>query len=306
MQGMAAASQVLRDSAAALSWSGLLGDRLRGGDVAVAAGVERIDAARSSGPVSVVKAASWALWAASTHPVVAPPYGDGALQSRVEATTTGSRANPGRSGKASRVAQSAAGRRRAGPLHVRPDHRQPAGQRPGRPAIGHGPGRVVVGLRPGPNCGYGGAVACRRDPRHVPDREHDHVAAVAGGVRRIPNDRAFPGAGLGAVAHRSDAAAAQERPAVPQNAALLMSRGVFWAQWIRSACARDGLPDLRGGRRGPAVGGDDAGAEPGVVAPIYDGSAGCIGGSGRRNWHTTASTTPTRMARSSWAGAPTG
>jgi hypothetical protein len=59
-----AATAVLRDSAGGLSWSGVLGDQLRNARVAVLGGVEVLDAAKSLGPVSAAKAASWALWSA--------------------------------------------------------------------------------------------------------------------------------------------------------------------------------------------------------------------------------------------------
>jgi hypothetical protein len=64
LQDAAAATAVLRDHAAGLVWSGPLGDRLRLADVSVGVSGERLDAARSGGPVAVVKAVSWALWSA--------------------------------------------------------------------------------------------------------------------------------------------------------------------------------------------------------------------------------------------------
>jgi hypothetical protein len=72
LQGMAAASQVLRDAAGQVNWSGPLGDRLRLAEVAVSGSGERVDAARSRGPVAVVKAVSWCLWGAVSSPQVAP------------------------------------------------------------------------------------------------------------------------------------------------------------------------------------------------------------------------------------------
>lgn len=64
LQDAAAATAVLRDQVGGLSWSGPLVERLRAADVAVSVSGERLDASRSTGPVAVVKAASWALWGA--------------------------------------------------------------------------------------------------------------------------------------------------------------------------------------------------------------------------------------------------
>ena len=67
-----AATAVLRDAAAGLSWSGVLGEQVARAQVSSTGGVELLDAGRSSGPVAGVKAAAWALWAARTSPVDVP------------------------------------------------------------------------------------------------------------------------------------------------------------------------------------------------------------------------------------------
>jgi hypothetical protein len=64
-----AATAVLRDAASTLSWSGVLSEQLPHVRVSSGGGVEQIDGARSSGPVSAVKAAAWCLWSARTAPV---------------------------------------------------------------------------------------------------------------------------------------------------------------------------------------------------------------------------------------------
>ena len=62
-----------RDRAASLQWSGPLAEQLRHCEVtSVAGGVEQIDAIRSGGPVSVVKAAAWALWSIRAEPSLEP------------------------------------------------------------------------------------------------------------------------------------------------------------------------------------------------------------------------------------------
>jgi hypothetical protein len=63
-----AATAVLRDGVAGLSWSGVLGEQLRNVRVSSTGGVEQIDGLRSSGPVAAVKAAAWCLWSARTAP----------------------------------------------------------------------------------------------------------------------------------------------------------------------------------------------------------------------------------------------
>jgi hypothetical protein len=63
-----AATAVLRDAAAGLSWSGVLAEQLSRVEVSTGGGVEQIDAGRSSGSVSAVKAGAWALWSARTAP----------------------------------------------------------------------------------------------------------------------------------------------------------------------------------------------------------------------------------------------
>jgi hypothetical protein len=67
-----AATAVLRDSVAGLSWSGVLGEQLRNARVVTSGGVEQIDGLRSSGRVSAVKAGAWCLWSARTAPVESP------------------------------------------------------------------------------------------------------------------------------------------------------------------------------------------------------------------------------------------
>jgi hypothetical protein len=63
-----AATALLRDSAAGLSWSGVLAEQLARVEVSWSAGVAMLDAGRSSGSVAGVKAAAWAFWAAATTP----------------------------------------------------------------------------------------------------------------------------------------------------------------------------------------------------------------------------------------------
>ena len=67
-----AATATLRDHVAQLEWSGPLADQLRICEVSLTGGVEQIDASRSKGPVSCVKAAAWALWSARTESPVEP------------------------------------------------------------------------------------------------------------------------------------------------------------------------------------------------------------------------------------------
>lgn len=64
-----AATAVLRDAAAGLSWSGVLGSQLVDVVVSQSDGGEAVDAGRSLGPVSGVKAGAWALWSARTAQV---------------------------------------------------------------------------------------------------------------------------------------------------------------------------------------------------------------------------------------------
>jgi len=63
-----AATAVLRDAAATLSWSGVLAEQVAHARVSVTGGVELLDGARSLGPVAGAKAAAWALWSARTVP----------------------------------------------------------------------------------------------------------------------------------------------------------------------------------------------------------------------------------------------
>ena len=66
------ATSHLRDSVRALSWDGCLADQLAVADAGGVHGMESIDAARSKGSVSALKAAAWCLWKAATAPVTAP------------------------------------------------------------------------------------------------------------------------------------------------------------------------------------------------------------------------------------------
>jgi hypothetical protein len=63
-----AATAVLRDGAAGLSWSGVLGLQVPAARVSTTGGVEQLDAARSGGAIAGVKAAAWCLWSARTTP----------------------------------------------------------------------------------------------------------------------------------------------------------------------------------------------------------------------------------------------
>jgi hypothetical protein len=67
-----AATAVLRDRAAGLSWSGVLAGQVRRCAVSTAGGQETIDARRSNGHVSAAKAGAWALWSAHTAPSQVP------------------------------------------------------------------------------------------------------------------------------------------------------------------------------------------------------------------------------------------
>ena len=54
-----------------LTWDGVLADQLAGADVGGVHGMETIDAARSKGSVSALKAGAWCLWKAATSPSAA-------------------------------------------------------------------------------------------------------------------------------------------------------------------------------------------------------------------------------------------
>ena len=55
-----------------LSWDGVLPQQLEVAEVSGGSGMEYIDAGRSKGSVSALKAATWALWRAASVPAVDP------------------------------------------------------------------------------------------------------------------------------------------------------------------------------------------------------------------------------------------
>jgi hypothetical protein len=65
----AAGTATLRDAAPGLSWSGVLRDQLLQADVSLVGGKQVLDSAGAKGPLSALKCAAWALWAARAVPV---------------------------------------------------------------------------------------------------------------------------------------------------------------------------------------------------------------------------------------------